>query len=201
MDDLLSQKKAIRNRILITRDSLSMAEWAEKSEAICSAIKSIKEYSAAQSILFFMPFRGEVDIKPLIEKALQQGRRCALPKCGKGGSLKLFSISNLSADVEPGMFGITEPKECMCEYTCDKFSVIIIPGVAFDRQGRRIGYGAGYYDRLLAKAARGSLIIAPAFALQVLAELPHGGHDVPVDIIVTEEETIDCRKAGGEYHG
>jgi 5-formyltetrahydrofolate cyclo-ligase len=192
MGELLSAKRAIRERVLDQRANLTEQQRAEKSAAICTAIAGIQEFASAKSILFFMPFRGEVDIVPLLNHALERGCTCALPKCGKDRSLKLFAISDLDRDISPGKWEIPEPKDCLSEYTCDDFSVIIVPGVAFDRQGRRVGYGAGYYDRLLS-AGRDVLKVAPAYAFQVVSELPHEQHDVPVDIIVTEEEIIDCR--------
>lgn len=202
MDELLSAKKAIRAQALMERSALGESERAQKSAAICSAIEAIPEYAAAPSILFYMPFRAEVDISPLIQKALQQGRRCALPKCHHGCMLRLYSIADISKDVAPGKWGIREPVTVDgCECTVQEFSVIMVPGAAFDRQGHRIGYGAGYYDRLLEASGGNTLKIAPAFALQIRSSLPQGKYDMPVDIIVTEGENIDCRKAGGEEHG
>jgi 5-formyltetrahydrofolate cyclo-ligase len=200
MDDLLSAKKAIRDSALSARNGLGNTERAARSAAICSTVESIAGYASAGSILFFMPIRSEVDIASLMLGALRRGVTCALPKCSDGRSLRLFAVSDPACDLEPGMWGIPEPKECLAEYTVADFSVIMIPGAAFDRHGRRIGYGAGYYDRLLAAGDR-ALKIAPAFALQVLAALPYGPHDLTVDVIVTEDEIIDCRKAGGDKHG
>lgn len=201
MSDLLSEKKAIRDRILSMRSGLDAAARAARSEAVCASMQRIDDYAGAGSVLFFMPFRGEVDISPLMQSALRGGTVCGLPKCGDGRSLRLFAVKDPACDIEPGMWGIPEPKECLAEYTASDFSVIMVPGAAFDRRGWRIGYGAGYYDRLLAAAGDHALKIAPAFSFQVLAELPHDLHDVPVDIIVTEEEIIDCRKARGNRHG
>lgn len=195
MDDLRSRKKTIRERILHERAALTDGEHAAKSRAICAAVESIPEYQQAKSILFYMPFRGEVDISPLMLSALARGVRCVLPRCTKDRCLRLLEVADPDTDVETGTWGIREPKDCLCECTRKELSVIIVPGVAFDRRGRRLGYGAGYYDRLLAGGA-GAFTIAPAFALQVLEELPHGVHDVPVDVVVTEEEIIGCRRAG-----
>lgn len=194
MDNLAGRKKAVREAVLALRSGLDEADRAARSQRICRAIESLPEYAQARSILFFMPFVGEVDISPLLRSALHHGILCGLPRCCPGCRLKLYGIGDADGDVEPGRWGILEPKDCLNEYNVDDFSVIIVPGVAFDRCGRRLGHGAGYYDRLLAGAK--ALRIAPAFALQVLPELPHGEHDAPVHIIVTEQEIIDCRGAG-----
>jgi 5-formyltetrahydrofolate cyclo-ligase len=122
-----------------------------------------------------------------------------LPKCAENCGLRFFWVTDVSRDIEPGKWGILEPaEERVCECTGEPFSVIMFPGVAFDREGRRIGYGAGYYDRMLARCGGNSLKVAPAYAFQVLPELPCGPLDARVDVIATEQETIRCRKAGGE---
>lgn len=201
MNDAASRKIALRERLLAERDGLGSAERSEKSAAIRLAVERLEEYSNAQSILFYMPMRGEADVLPLIQNAIQRGVRCALPRCAPGRSLRLFWVNDPETDTEPGSKGILEPKECLNECNTDGFSVIMVPGVAFDRQGRRLGWGAGYYDRFLAGAGRGALKIAPAFSFQVLDALPGLPHDVPVDVVVTELETIDCRRAGGDTDG
>jgi 5-formyltetrahydrofolate cyclo-ligase len=202
MDDLATQKKAIRDRILKARAGLCEAERAEKSAAICALIESLDEYKNAGSILFYMTIGGEVDVTPLIRDALKWGKLCALPKCGPGRSLQLFTVASLENDTAPDAMGILEPTgDAVCDCSPEKLDVRVVPGVAFDGSGRRLGRGAGYYDRLLAGAGKNALIIAPAYAFQVLPELPHEPHDAPVDIIVTEEGIMDCRKHGGEHNG
>ncbi len=194
MAELVAQKKAIRKQILAARAGLDGARRADWSQKICKTIASLPDYQDARSILFFMPFGDEVDISPLLSAALGKGVLCALPRCYSASELKLYRVSNLETDLEPGRWGIREPKDCLNERTVHDFSVIIVPGVAFDRAGHRLGYGAGYYDRILAKAR--ALTIAPAFSVQVLQDLPYGSFDVPVQIIVTQDEIIDCLVAG-----
>ncbi len=194
MAELVAQKKSIRRQALAERAGLDDDQRAAWSRKICHTILSLPEYQSAFGILFYMPFRGEVDISPLLDAALAKGVLCALPRCHGSDTLRLFQISDVSTDLEPGRWGIQEPKDYLNEHTVHDFSVIIVPGVAFDRHGCRIGYGAGYYDRLLYGAQ--ALTIAPAFAAQLLPELPHDGHDVPMQVIVTENEIIDCRVAG-----
>ncbi len=194
MAELVTRKKAIRKKILSARSGLDSARRADWSQKICQTIASLPVYQDASSILFFMPFGDEVDISPLLRVALGKGVLCALPRCYNAKELKLFQVSNLETDLEPGRWGIREPKDCLNERTVHDFSVIIVPGVAFDRSGHRLGYGAGYYDRILAKAR--ALTIAPAFSVQVLQDLPYGSYDVPVQIIVTQDEIVDCRVAG-----
>jgi 5-formyltetrahydrofolate cyclo-ligase len=195
----LGAKKAVRERMVSIRLAMDMDERSGKSTEICSRIEGMPEHvRQASPVLFYMPIRGEVDILPLLQKALEEGRRCALPKCAPGGKLRLYFISNLERDVAPGMWGIPEPVEGRArECTGETFSVIMVPGVAFSRRGERVGYGGGYYDRLLASSGSKSLKIAPAFVMQILPVLPNGPLDGLVDIIATENEIIDCRNAGG----
>lgn len=201
MDELPAAKKALRERMLAARLAMGAEEQAKKSERICADIESLPGYRDAASILFHMPIRGEVDIKPLIRRALADGRKCALPKCAPGKTLRQFFISDIERDTAPGLWGIQEPVEGRArECTGRPFSVILVPGVAFGRDGGRMGYGGGYYDRLLAAHDK-ALKIAPAFALQVLDDLPMGPMDGLVDVVVTEDEIIDCREAGGDRHG
>jgi 5-formyltetrahydrofolate cyclo-ligase len=202
MDELPAAKHALRESLLAARLAIRAEEHAEKSAAVCAAIESLPEYGDAACILFYMPVRGEVDIKPLMDKALAEGRGCALPKCAAGRRLRFFHIADIDHDTAPGMWGIPEPVEGRArECTGEPFSAIMVPGVAFGRRGGRLGYGGGYYDRLLATLGKSPIKIAPAFALQVLDDLPMGPLDGLVDIIATEEEIIDCRKAGGDRNG
>jgi 5-formyltetrahydrofolate cyclo-ligase len=202
MDELPAAKQALRGRMLAERLAIGAKDHAEKSASVCAAIESLPEYGDAACILFYMPIRGEVDIKPLISKALAEGRTCALPKCAAGRRLRLFFIKDIMRDTAPGTWGIPEPVEGRArECTGGPFSVIMVPGVAFGRNGARLGYGGGYYDGLLSAQGKASLKIAPAFAMQVLDDLPMGPLDGLVDIVATEEGIIDCRKAGGVKHG
>lgn len=195
MDDLSAAKKAVRERLLRARAELPESESREKSAAIRALVEGIGEYANACGMLFYMPIGGEVDVTPLIVKALKEGKLCALPKCAPGRSLRLFAVPAVEGEVSPGAMGIPEPegdasRECL---PCS-LPVLILPGVAYDRSGRRLGRGAGYYDRLLSDTGINALKIAPAYAFQVIPELPGEPHDAPVDIIVTEDEIIDCRK-------
>lgn len=201
MDEFAEAKRAIRREMLEARRALSDSERAARSEAVCRNVAALSEYAQARSILFYMPIRGEVDVTPLLAEALRRGKRCALPRCAEGRSLRLFTVTDLGRDVAPGTWGIPEPAGAgAVECTNERFSVILVPGVAFDRRGARIGYGAGYYDRLL-RQAEGSLAVAPAYAFQVLDALPCCDWDRPVDRIVTEEAILDCRRARGSTDG
>ncbi len=136
--------------------------------------------------MFFASFRSEVDTVPMIRQALQSGKRILLPKV-KGNALELFEITDLDADMASGAWGIPEPRTGKPGHLED-VDLMVVPGAAFDERGNRIGYGAGYYDKLL-PAFKG-MTVALAFEEQIVLNVPVDAHDVPVRKIVTEKRII-----------
>ncbi len=141
--------------------------------------------------MFFAAFRSEVETGPMIRHALASGKRVILPKV-KGKELGLFEVKNFDRDVSPGAWGIPEPRESS-PARLDKIDLIIVPGAAFDEQGNRLGYGAGYYDKLL-PSFKGTTV-ALAFEEQIVSKVPADPHDVPVRKIVTEKRVIAVQSA------
>ncbi|HEX9021207.1 MAG TPA: 5-formyltetrahydrofolate cyclo-ligase [Nitrospirota bacterium] len=182
-------KKEIRKKTLQARDSLPPGQRSLKSRQIEERLFSLPEYKAAHSVLFFASFRSEVDTLPMIRRALGEGKRVVLPKV-KGEELELFEIGNPDSDVSPGAWGIPEPRES-APAKLDELDLIIVPGAAFDERGNRLGYGAGFYDKLLAGFKRPT--IAVAFDVQIVPAVPCGPHDVPVQKIVTEKRIIEAK--------
>ncbi len=198
MNERQGEKAAIRAEVLERRAVLTAGERAHLSRQICGRIEELPAFATAGVVLFYMPVRGEVDVLPLLRQALKQGKACAIPRC-VGNDLEFYCIRYLDTDVEPGLWGIPEPKlvpENRCVPGSD--SVIIMPGAAYGRNGARIGYGAGYYDRFLRSLPLCPATIAPAYGFQVYISVPQQPWDLPVDCIVTETETIVCHK--GEEH-
>lgn len=139
--------------------------------------------------MFFASFRSEVDTIPMIRRALGDGKRVILPKVN-GDKLELFEIRNFDSDVSPGAWGISEP--CgSAPVKLDELDVIIVPGAAFDEQGNRLGYGAGFYDKLLSAFTKPT--VALAFEEQIVSKVPADPHDVPVRKIVTEKRIIETK--------
>lgn len=179
-------KKEIRIKILAERDGLTPAERSAKSGEIERRLFSLPEFKAARTVLFFASFRSEVDTIPMIRRALGDGKRVILPRI-KDRELELFEIRDIDRDVSPGSWGILEPC-ASAPIKLDDVEVIIVPGAAFDARGNRLGYGAGYYDKLLAAFTKPT--IAVAFDLQVVSKVPAESYDVPVKKIVTEKRVI-----------
>lgn len=150
-------------------------------------MRELSEYQAARTIMFFASFRSEVETGTMIDAALKAGKRVVLPKV-QGKELALFEIRDFGRDVAPGAWGIPEPGTSLPVSIRD-IDLVVIPGAAFDDHGNRIGYGAGFYDKLL-PAFKGATI-ALAFEQQVVARVPADPHDVPIQKIVTEKRVIE----------
>ncbi len=182
-------KDKIRKEVLDARFRLTGEERRARSAGIEARLFSLPEFRAASTIMFFASFQSEVDTHHMIRRALAEGKRVVLPKV-KGKELALFEISNFDKDVSPGAWGIPEPDGPGARRTAlAEIGIIVVPGAAFDERGNRIGYGAGFYDKLLASFS--GMTVAIAFDLQVVPNVPADPHDVPVKKIVTERRTIE----------
>ena len=188
--DIQSVKSSIRKDIQDNRDSLDKRSRQEKSLLIAGRLIGLEKYRDSSNILAYYPFRSEIDTSIIIKDALNCGKEVALPRVGNGG-LDLYYIKDLSKDLEPGSYDIMEPIPSRCRPAePHKMDIVIVPGVGFDRKHNRLGYGGGFYDRLLAGIPRSVPRIALAFDLQVLDEIPVSGHDLKIDILITESQTI-----------
>ena len=188
-----SNKKTIRHEILLKRDSIPENIRKEKDAAIRQQIIRLPEFTDAKTILFYASFRSEVDTKEMIKISLSQGKQAVLPKVDKENKkLKLYEIKAMS-ELMQGYMGILEPSVSEERLTgLDDIDLVIIPGAAFDASGNRLGYGAGFYDRLLAGMKNKIPVIAPAYEEQIMEKIPSEPHDVRVDKIVTDRRVIEC---------
>jgi 5-formyltetrahydrofolate cyclo-ligase len=189
-------KASLRKQVAQARDGLAPEELRAKSREIGSRLFQLPEYSAASVILFFASFRSEVETGPMIRQALAMGKRVVLPKV-QGKELGLFEIKDFDADVSVGAWGIHEPHE-KNPVALDTVDLIIVPGLAFDERGNRLGYGAGFYDKLLATFTKTTAALA--YEVQVVPNVPAAGHDVPIQKIVTEKRIITAQRAEGKAH-
>jgi 5-formyltetrahydrofolate cyclo-ligase len=180
-------KKELRKKVLAARDKLSPRQRAAKSREIEERLFSLPEFKSARMVMFFASFRSEVDTGPMIRRALTFGKRVVLPKV-MGAELALHEIADLDADVAPGVWGIPEPIESR-PVMLEEIDLIVVPGAAYDEQGNRRGYGAGFYDKL--RPAFRKTTVALAFELQILPNVPADMHDVPVKKIVTDRRIIE----------
>jgi 5-formyltetrahydrofolate cyclo-ligase len=192
---LLAAKKAMRARMLAARDALDPAARAAAARAIASRIAALPSFDGAVTVLATLPFGSEWNMRPLVQAALDRGKTVVLPRVDPAArSLVLHRIADLDADVVPGFGGIPEPAPRMPVVPPRAIDCVLVPGVAFDAAGRRLGYGGGYYDRLLPLLRHGVPRIGGAFELQIVDEVPAGAHDVAVDFVVTPGRTLAARR-------
>lgn len=157
---------------------------------MCERVAALPVYQAACVIHCYLPIRSEVDTTPLISHALAHGKRVVVPVVQPGtGDLAHTWLNSLAEDdMQPGIFGTLQPRT-LCPVTSAEWDLVLVPLLAFDRGGYRLGYGKGFYDRLLTMSPVPS--VGLAFAIQEATEgLPHEGHDIPLEMIVTEHERI-----------
>lgn len=188
------KKKELRKKVQEVRDGLDPAHRQSLSGRIAENLWSVPEFVTAETILFFLSFRSEVDTLPMIRRALDENRTVCIP-CTEidDKSMTASRIQNLDGDLRLGNYNILEPKtECLRPVPPEKIDVILMPGVAFDPAGGRLGYGGGYYDRFLEKCDPRCLLVALAFELQIMDHVPCADHDAHIHRIVTEERVIDC---------
>ena len=195
IEDIRTQKKNLRKKILALRDAIPSEERRKKSASIHLHLFSLPEFVAAQSVAFFVSFKSEVLTESMIREALALPKVVAVPTTDLTNRRLLFSrIIDYTDDLVPGTWGIMEPHpDRVRPVTREEIDLVVTPGAVFDQRGQRIGYGGGFYDGLLKSFHKPS--VALAYAVQMVEEVPTvSGHDQPVDIIITEKGIIRCKK-------
>jgi 5-formyltetrahydrofolate cyclo-ligase len=185
-------KVETRAQILNWRDQLSMEEVKRVSDAICTTLLSMDAYRDASILMAYAAFRKEVGLRKLVEQAWADGKTVLFPKVNRERKeIEAYYIQSYN-DLHPGVWGILEPNEHQRQWTgVPPIDIIYMPGLAFDREGHRLGYGGGYYDRWIDKLHSPlPQLIAVAHSEQMMDSVPYEAHDALVDKIVTEKETI-----------
>lgn len=196
----LHERKAVLRALVIgERDALPATVRAELSSGITEILTAMPSYREAKTVLLTSSFGSEVATGGLIDKTLAAGKVLVLPLVNKRARmLELYAVGDPSSELARGTYGIAEPRPERCrraEYA--EVDWVLVPGVVFADDGYRIGYGGGYYDRLLPLLSADTPRVSAAFQLQRRREVPHGVHDQKVDVIVTEAgvATVDARSA------
>ncbi|MEO8674831.1 MAG: 5-formyltetrahydrofolate cyclo-ligase [Casimicrobiaceae bacterium] len=188
---LREAKLTLRRAVLARRDALGMDDRAAASAAIFARLAALPSFASARTLLLTLPFRSEWDSLPLVRQALAAGKSVVVPRVNATTRmLELHAIADPDRDAAPGHQGIPEPLAHCPAVAPALVDWVLVPGVAFDRAGRRLGYGGGYYDRLLPLLSPRAARIAGAFDLQIVDRVPSGPHDVTVDRIVTPSDAI-----------
>ncbi|HEX5336853.1 MAG TPA: 5-formyltetrahydrofolate cyclo-ligase [Gallionella sp.] len=190
-----SLKQTIRKSILAQREQLSAELRAAHSATIAERLLKLPEYRHAGVVLGYMNFGTEFASELWVARVLADGRRLVLPKVNRHTNhLDLYRVDDPETQLAAGLWGIREPVVERCERldSLNEVEFALLPGVAFTRNGARLGYGGGFYDKLLARFAHRPALVAAAFALQIVTDIPQESTDIRVERIVTEQEVIDC---------
>ena len=173
-------KTALRNSIRARKRAMTEEEIVSRSEALAQQFYASEAYKNAKTIYGYMPYNQEVRTIPMMEQALKDGKRVAIPKC-YGDTMKFIFIDDLT-QVEKGYANIPEPiaDEPVAD---DTTALVLMPGLAFDPQGHRCGYGGGFYDKFLA-AEPDHPTLALCYEFQMLPHLETESHDIPVDYVL-----------------
>jgi 5-formyltetrahydrofolate cyclo-ligase len=189
-EHIQSSKHALRQEMRARLQSITVAQRNEYAGKARKLLAAQPRWQAAESILFFAPLPDELDVWPLVEPALMTDRSVALPHFAKLlDRYVACEIHELDEDLKTGRFGIREPADRCLQIPLNRLDFVLVPGVAFDLQGRRLGRGKGYYDRLLADL-RGT-ICGVAFDEQIVSELPVEPTDISVNCILTPTRWIE----------
>jgi 5-formyltetrahydrofolate cyclo-ligase len=186
------RKAELRERIRSLREGLSSEDRSRRSGAVAEGLFGLPEVRDAAVVAVFSSFGSEVDTAPIIERAHAEGRRVLLPYLDEGGME--VAEHRPGNDLVPSSYGPAEPSRRE-PVDPGEVDAAVVPGLAFDRRGRRLGYGAGYYDRWLRRLRPNAARIGIGFSFQVVDRVPAGGSDERVDVVVSDEGVI--RVQGG----
>lgn len=194
---IFDDKKLLRRRILNERKNINIVKKKEMDNKILGKLYDSEYYRKSKKIFIYVSFDSEINTRGIISKALMENKKIYVPrtefKTRIMDSVEIKSLDNL---VE-SEYGILEPSISEPHIDPNELDLIIVPGVGFDRQGGRMGYGAGFYDRYFSKINKDNIKkimkVALAYEFQTLEKVPMNDQDIPVDCIITENEVISCK--------
>lgn len=191
MPPLLESKQALRRAVRERLERVSAEARREASERVCAKVHRAPPWISAQTVLLFVPFGSEIDIAPLLSTGLATGKRVCLPSYDSRKDVFVpRRILVPETDLVAGYRGIPEPRGTLPEVPLEALDFLIIPGLAFDLEGRRLGRGKGHYDRLLA-FARG-VTCGVGYDEQIVPEVPVESHDVKLNMVLSPSHTSGC---------
>lgn len=186
----MSNKSELRKKYKQIRSSLEPDFRRAASNDICGFVCALEEYKKASVVFVYSSVYSEVSTQPIICDALSHGKTVLLPVTDAATETMHASEIKSENDIVCGAYGIAEPKD-KTAFDTEKIDLVIVPGLAFNKQGYRIGYGKGYYDKFLSQ--NGDIVkIGVAFSAQLCEENFEAAFDVRLDVIVTEKGVIFC---------
>jgi 5-formyltetrahydrofolate cyclo-ligase len=183
-------KAALRERMRRVRAGIPPAERARRGTLIEANLFDLPEIAGAHTVLLFYSFGSEVATGEMAARVLAAGKRLFLPYL-EGGAMEAAEIRS-DEELIPSGYGPREPGRRVAVDPAE-IDVVVTPGLAFDRRGHRLGYGGGHYDRYLTRLGPGAARVGVGFSGQVMDRVPDEPGDQPVDLVVTDEQVIDCR--------
>ena len=179
-------KQALRDRMLKTRNSLSRELIETASEMIQTKVMNMDEFMNAKTVAAYYPVGSEVSTLKILSSVLRMKKHLALPLVEDATTIVFAEVKDLEKDLETGRYKIMEPKKhCL---HASKIDLVLVPGIAWDEHGHRLGYGKGYYDRYLANLQ--TTTVGLAYDFQILEKIPREKNDFSVNLIVTEKRVI-----------
>lgn len=195
-EDQLSIKAEVRQACLYRRTSLGEKERKRKSVIIQQKLMDLPEFQLAQTVMLFLDFREEVETTAMAEATIACKKKLVLPRCAPHGILLPIEVRDLIQDIEPGAYGIREPKLTLGVVEPSEIDLITVPGSGFDLQGNRLGYGGGYYDRFFMLLNPSTPRIALGFECQVIEQVPTDEHDAIMTMLITEKKVYNFTTLG-----
>jgi len=195
-EEKLITKDSLRESIKNQRKELSREEIEERSKLINEKLFSLDEFQSAHTVAFYVALKknNEVETEEMIKEALKLGKHVLVPITDLVEDKIIFSEIKSFDDLVPSTFDILEPMpELRRILPYEAIRLVVVPGIVFDLDGHRVGYGLGFYDKVLAELTKYVTKIGLAFELQVVEKLPNESHDIKLDKIVTEERIIYCK--------
>jgi 5-formyltetrahydrofolate cyclo-ligase len=190
-----AMKHSLRQSIIAARQKLAAAEREAFSCTMTARLLALEGYRSAATVLGYMSFGAEYASSAWVQQVLLDGKQLLLPRVNRSSKeLDLYRITDVPQDLAPGAWGIHEPlpERCRKLDSLHEVEFILLPGVAFARDGARLGYGGGFYDKLLARMPHQPVLVAAAFGMQLVPAIPQETTDRKVEWLVTEHETIHC---------
>lgn len=184
-------REQIRREIRDKRENISIIQSTELSARIAERAIALPEYQRAGCVLSYASLLGEVRTESLNARILADAKTLLLPKVTGSGLMAAARVTDLST-LRPGKMRVPEVENGEC-FDPEKIDLVFVPGIAFDKEGGRLGFGGGYYDRFLPMAGR-ALRVGLAFGMQIVPDVCAMEHDQKMDVLITEDNVYDLRR-------
>jgi len=195
---LVEEKRALRRAMSDRRSALTTEEREERSRRAARRLAELPELAGARAVAGFLAIRAEIDPAEALAEVGRRGGTVVYPRVTAGQPRLRFHWVAGPDDLRPGAYGILEPQEACPEVPPQDLDVILLPGLAFDAAGHRLGYGGGYYDEVggLVRREGRALLLGVGYDFQVVDRCPAGEDDVTIDGVVTDDRVLRCREGG-----